>query len=508
MEVSVAPAKTPFDPVAAGSALFASRRAQIGWFLLLAIVSRISVFGDGNYFNDEYFYFQVGLRMHDGALPYVDMWDRKGPGLFLTYWLTGFFGRSLIAYQMAALLAAAATAFLVNCIAAHFTNRIGAILGGSLYLVLLVFFGGGGGQSPVFYNLPMAVAALSVVNALPRLREGQAPASLYAAMAAAGFAITFKQTAICEAAFLGSFAVWQLAKAKVPPLRLAATALLLMVAGAAPMALFAGFYALAGHFPEFWHAMVTANLAKTYNPAGDMWQRIATLAMLLSAAWVPALAGLLIRDTSPPQSHAAPRAFLIGWLIAGLAGVAVVPNFYEHYLLPLCLPLSVAAARALGFRKIGPIYGYAAVLFILLLGPGFDFAKRQASREAMAAAAADIRASAAQPRLLVYQGPVDLYRRVGRYPPTPLYYPLHLYFPAEHNVSHVGTAEAMRAIIAWRPTAIVTYHANPASEENPATAGLVHGYIKAHCRLKATRRFPEVYSSHLADIWICPDGPR
>ena len=139
------------------------------------------------------------------------------------------------------------------------------------------------------------------------------------------------------------------------------------------MALFAAFYALVGHLPEFWHAMVTANLAKTYNPAGDMAKRVATLAVLLSPAWIPALLGLLIHVTSPARSPGASRAFLAGWLIAGIAGVAIVPNFYEHYLLPLCLPVSVAAARAMGFRKIGPFYGFGAVLFILLLGPGFDF---------------------------------------------------------------------------------------------------------------------------------------
>ena len=496
MEVPAAPDKP---------GLLSSRRA---WFLILALVSRISVFGDTNYFNDEYFYWQVGLRMHEGALPYVDVWDRKGPGLFLTYWLPGFFSRSVYAYQTAALLAAAATGYIASRIAAHFTNPIGALLGGSLYLVLLVFFGGGGGQSPVFYNLPMAMAALLVVEALPRLRQGAVPASVYAAMAAAGFTITFKQTAVCESAFLGLFVLWQLGRAKVSAIRFAASALALMAAGAAPMALFAAFYALVGHFPEFWHAMVTANLAKTYNPAGDMAKRVGTLAALLSLAWIPALLGLLIRDSSTTESSAAPRAFLAGWLLAGIAGVAAVPNFYEHYLLPLCLPVSVAAGRALGFRKIGPIYGYAAVLFILVLGPGFDFAARRASRTAMAAAAADIRSSAPQPRLLVYEGPVDLYRQIGIYPPTPLYYPLHLYFPAESNVSHVPTADAMRAIIAWKPTAIVTYHAYPAYEENQDTAPLVHGYIKSHCQLKAQRHFPEVYSSHLADIWICAESPR
>ena len=496
--------KPPFDLAAATEALFIKRRAQIGWFLILALISRISVFGDTNYFNDEYFYFQAGLRLHDGQLPYVDVWDRKGPGLFLTYWLAGFFSRSVIAYQTAALLAATATAYLASRIAGHFTGRIGAMLGGSLYLVLLVFFGGGGGQSPVFYNLAMALAALTVVEALPRLRRGELPLSLYGAMASAGFAISFKQTAICESLFLGGFVLWQLWRARAPLPRLAGIALGLMAAGGAPMALFASLYALAGHFPEFWHAMVTANLAKTYNPAGDLWLRIGTLAMLFSPALLPALAGVLIRDESPD----APRSFLTGWLLAAIAGVAIVPNFYEHYLLPLCLPVSVAAARALGYRRIGPVYGYAAVLSILLLGPGLDFATRKASRQAMAATLADIRASSAHPRLLVYEGPVDLYRQIGVYPPSPLYYPLHLYFPAEHNVSPIGTAAAMRSIIAWRPTAVVTYHAFPTYEENQATAPLVRGYIASHCRLEATRELPEVYAAHLADIWLCPDSIR
>ena len=49
----------------------------------------------------------------------------------------------------------------------------------------------------------------------------------------------------------------------------------------------------------------------------------------------------------------------------------------------------------------------------------------------------------------------------------------------------------MRAIIAWRPTAIITYHAYPAPEENPATSGLVHSYIRARGHTQAPRRLPE-----------------
>ena len=185
------------EPMATPSAARA-RLALAAWLLAFALVSRITVFGDTNYFNDEYFYFQGGLRLWVGDLPYVDVWDRKGPGLFLTYALAGAVSSSVIAYQTLALLFAAATALCVSAIARRFTTPAGAALGGTLYLVLLVFFGGGGGQSPVFYNLWMALAALGVLRALSALDRGEASPALYVAMAAAGFALTFKQTAIAE----------------------------------------------------------------------------------------------------------------------------------------------------------------------------------------------------------------------------------------------------------------------------------------------------------------------
>ncbi len=477
--------------------LFRTRTAQFGWFLAFALAIRISVFGDTNYFNDEYFYFEAGIRLHDGLLPYADIWDRKGPGLFLTYWLIAFFSHSVLAFQIAATLCAAATAYVANRIAGHFANRLGAMLGGTLYLAMLTWLGGGGGQTPVFYNLPMAMAALAVVKSTPQLRLGKLPRSVIAAMAAAGFAITFKQTAICESLFLGLYVLWQLRRGAMPLPRLAASALALALAGAAPMLLAAAFFAVAGHFPEFWHAMVTSNLRKVVNPAGDHWHRIGGLAVLFAPAGLPALAGLAIRL----DEDEAGRAFLAGWLLTGMAGVAIVPNFFEHYLLPLCLPASVCAARAMGFRMTGPAYGWFAILFVLLISSAFDFPRRAQSREAMAALARDIRARDAHPRLFVFGGPVDLYRQFDSYPPTPLIYPLHLYFPAEENVSHLDTADEVRKVLAWRPSVVVFYHgANPASVSR-RTGPMVHDYLERNCRLWFTRELPELYVTQAVDVW-------
>mgnify|MGYP000969141168 CR=1 FL=1 len=477
--------------------LFRTRASQFAWFLAFALAIRISVFGDTNYFNDEYFYFEAGLRMHQGLLPYADIWDRKGPGLFLTYWLIAFSSHSVLAFQVAATLAAAATAYVANRIAGHFANRLGAMLGGTLYLVMLTWLGGGGGQTPVFYNLPMALAALAVVRALPDLRNGRLPSSVFAAMAAAGLAITFKQTAICESLFLGIFVLGQLHKGEMPLPRLAASAFAMALAGAAPMLLAGAFFALAGHFGEFWHAMVTANLRKTLDPAGDHWTRIGGLAALFAPAWIPALAGLALRRSEDQIG----RGFLAGWLLAGIAGVAIVPNFFEHYLLPLCLPASVCAARALGFGRIGPAFGWFAILFVLLVSSAFDFPRRAQSREAMAALVSDIRSREAHPRLFVFGGPVDLYRQFDGYPPTPLFYPLHLYFPAEDNVSHLDTAEEVRKVLAWRPSVVVFYHGVNPAVVNRRTGPMVQDYIARNCRLWSTRDLPELYVTQAVDVW-------
>jgi hypothetical protein len=119
-----------------------------------------------------------------------------------------------------------------------------------------------------------------------------------------------------------------------------------------------------------------------------------------------------------------------------------------------------------------------------------DFGKRAAARQAMAGITRDILAADPHPRPLVYQGPVDLYRQLGAYPPSPLYYPLHLYFPPEHNVSHLDTATEVRHMLAWKPSVVITFHDFPASEESRITAPLVRAYI-------------EVYSRHKIDVWGC-----
>jgi len=484
--------------------LLASRWAQLGWFLLFGLLTRAAVFGDLSYFNDEMFYFVAGQRMHDGLIPYVDVWDRKGPGLFLTYYLIAGISRNVLAYQLAAWLSAALTAQLTCMIAEKLTGRIGAVMGGTLYLAMLPMFGGAGGQSPVFYTLYVALAAWLVVRSWPDLRRGKAGWPIFAAMASAGFALTFKQTVICEAAFLGGFVLWQLLRSGMAPLRLTAAALGMALAGMLPFLIFSAGFAMIGHFAEFWHAMITSNLKKSYNPAGDHWQRIGVLCMVSAPALIAAITGAWMKRQPSDNTAGLPdsiaRPFLIGWLLAALIGVAMVPNFYEHYMLPLVLPISVAAARAMDRKPLGTAFGAFTLFFFLANSPALHFAKRELAREAMTSLARDIRARDPHPRLLIYEGPQYLYAMLDSYPPSPLLDSFHLYFPPEDNVSHLDTAREMQRDLDWQPSVVLTYHDWPTWEESQRTAPLVHAYTR-NCRLWFTRKYYEIYHEQAVDVY-------
>ncbi|MCW1403600.1 hypothetical protein OKA06_15265 [Novosphingobium sp. MW5] len=461
--------------------------AQLGLLLVVGLVTRASVFGDLSYFSDELFYFLAGQRMHYGLLPYVDVWDRKGPALFLTYYLIAGVSKSVWAYQIAAWLFASSTAFVIARIALRFTGVQGALAAGSVYLFSLALFGGAGGQSPVFYNLWMALAALLVLRG--KWRE------MLAAMALAGLAIAYKQSAAPEALFLGLAALWRLRQDGTKGGALVCRALVLAVAGALPFALFALFYLAVSHFDAFWQAMVTSNLRKAYNPVGDHWTRIAALAKLSSPLWLGAIAGMALGRKQMP------RWFIGGWIFAALIGFVSVPNFYEHYLLPVLVPLSVASASLFNRGAVGLGAAAAAALVFAANSPMFAFAKRAEARAAMEQIAADIRTRQPNPRLFVYEGPVWLYAMLDSYPPSPLLNNFHLYFPPEEGVSQFDSAAEVQRNLNWKPDVIVTYNNWEPWEENARTAPLVRGYVAQKCRHWATRDYHENYRSYRLDVW-------
>ena len=467
--------------------------AQFALLLAIALILRCDTFGDPNLHGDEVFYHQVGLALHDGVLPYVDVWDRKPFGLFALFYLITAISASPLAYQLVATMFAAATACIIARITQTWTRPLGGVLAGTCYLLWLAPFQGFGGQSPVFYNLFIAAAALLVQRALPRVALGERPRSVAAAMLLAGGAITIKTASFAEAGFLGLICLVTLLRSPLGTVAALRTGAVWAVLGLAPTLVIAAGYGLGGHWPEYWHAMVTANLAKQSSWL-DALYRGAIMLALLAPLLIPAVLGLIAQESCS-------RRFVVLWLGAALVGLAAVPNFYIHYALPLLVPLCVAASTFLARPLIGLMTTAALAVLALTLAPIFQFDHTARSRAALAELTIAIRGHRGAGPLLLYDAPPQLYRTAEQPFVTPLVFPTHLSHLMERDVSQFSTLAETRRVLALKPGAVVmaVYPRNlPANLE---TRRLVLGYVGRHCRLIRVVDMPERLVNAFIAVW-------
>jgi hypothetical protein len=284
--------------------------------------------------------------MHHGALPYVDVWDRKPFGLFAIYYLITGISPAPIAYQIAASLFAAATAAVIAALGARWTKPVGGLLAGVCYLFWLAPTQGFGGQTPLFYNLFIAGAALLLVRSRQHLKRGVIGRDAVLCMLLAGCAVTIKTTALFEAAFLGLFAVWTVARSGHGGAVTLRHAALYAAIGAAPMLLIGAAYWLGGHGPEF--------LARS----SDLELAQAAPRFLLDghprAHHVLVLGAIVDPGDLRPDGPGGPEPALHDAVARrGALGLVSVPRFYMHYALPLLVPLCVAASPFLARKGVG-----------------------------------------------------------------------------------------------------------------------------------------------------------
>lgn len=462
--------------------------------LLFAVILRCDTFGDPNLHGDENFYLTVGAAMHQGALPYVDVWDRKPLGLFLIYYLIAGISTAPLAYQLIATLFAAATAWAIGEIARQWGSKSqGALLAGACYLLWLAPLQGYGGQSPIFYNLFMVAAALLVVRALPALERARIPRTVPLAMLLAGASITVKTSAVFEAAFLGLLCTYTLHRSGMKPQRLLARALGWALIGIAPVALIAAWYWHSGHWSEYWHAMVTSNLSKVPDWP-TTWLRFRLMFVMLTPIIALAAFGLL-------EQQRGKRSFVALWLGAAFLGLLSVPNFYPHYALPLMVPLCVAGAPLLARGAIGRIALAAIAALSVVISPIFQFGHVARSQAAITALTNAVHAHAAGRELLIYDGPPQLYMLTGQHFLTPLVFPTHLSHLIEKDVSHLSTLGETRRVLALRPGVVVMATGIRNAPANFETRQLVQDYVSQNCRLITTVLVPERTREDGIAVW-------
>lgn len=443
-------------PLAVSGAASPARQMLLaaGVLLASAVVLRSAWFGNplGGY--DEQLYLLIGDRMLHGSLLYVDIWDRKPPGLFLIYAAIRLLGGDgVLQYQLVATGFAAATAFVIlRIVHRHYSLSTGLACG-LLYLLWIGVMGGEAGQAPVFYNLPVAVAALLVLDAFPAMgtRRGFVRAS--AAMALFGVAIFIKTTAVFEGCFFGLVVMLGCIRAGYRLPRLAAAALWFMLLGVLPFALAGLAYWSMGHFEAFWFANARSAMLRPGFPfAETSAYLIRTLLALTPAALLAALS--LRSSLDAPALPAWEARLLAGWLAAAALAFAAVGYFDQHYALPMLLPLTIAGARF--------VQGWPHRRFMLILLAAYPlFHQLALSRYLMRDDRADVAAivSAIPQRvtsecMFVFGAPAVLYHLSNACLVTPYAFADHLFRGDEAAAIGADPVAATRAALARRPAVI------------------------------------------------------
>ncbi len=421
-----------------------------------ALALRCWDFGNPVIHVDEQYYLLVGDRMLHGALPYVDIWDRKPIGLFLIFAAIRLLpGDGILTYQLMATAFATATAWGVWRAARMIgAAPLGALAAGVAYLIWVSLLGGRGGQSPVFYNLLMAAAMLLVLR-LPRLGDrcavGAIIASGTAACLLAGLAIQIKYTPVFEGAFFGLAHLWYLRRAGASLGLMALAALLWMATGAAPSLVVIGFYqGLGGSaFDAFWFANVTSIFLRPGYPIEQLLMRLLGIFAQLLPLMVAGAYGWRVRAQGPLARETGLATL---WIASALTGFAAIGTFFDHYALPLVAPFAMLAAPTLGrgWRIAG---GALAIgLAILLVRGAIRPNDAPGAREVARSVALNSRGGCPY----VFIGDTITYRLADACLPTAYAFPNLLAYTTEQGATGIDEAAEVRRILRRRPPVILS----------------------------------------------------
>lgn len=451
--------------------------------LAAALLLRAGQFGNPINGLDEQYYLLVGERMWSGALPYVDLWDRKPFGLFALFaGIAAFPGNGVLAAQLAATACATGTALIVSLIARRAVGWVPAAMAGIVYLAGVNELWGETTQTPVFYNLLTAGAALLVLRAADDPLAAASRPRAIIAMLLCGLAIQIKTIAVIEGAFLGLWLVAAMWRATRDMRRTIGFAVPLMLAGAAPTLGAMLLYLLLGHFDAWWHANVVSILVKgaPYDP--DAIERLQGCVLLLAPVILLALVGLRAR-TGRFTAWGQDTGFLLAWTAAGVLNYLAIGGFWPHYALPLLLALAPMIASALAMPRLGKPLFFAAIAWPLIhalaLNPAIAASDRAAAARVVAAIPREVRERC----MFIYEGPVAYYTLTGACTVTPWSFTAHLRSSREAPSLGTDPQVALRDALSKRPLVILTigdsqWHDRYLPNDRLIAATLARDYVR------------------------------
>ena len=492
-----------------------TRRSRIDllWLdaLLIAlpiVLIRLPWFGNPAVHVDEEFYLFVGDRMLHGALPYVDIWDRKPIGLFLIYTAIRLLGgNGIVVYQLVATGFAIGTALLIRSAVTPFAGRGAGIAAGIFYGLFLSIFQGMGGQSPVFYNLFVAAVAVMTLREIVSVDETslrRVRRTGCMVMLLLGLGIQIKYTVVFEGIFFGLALLWLTGRLSGWRLWLVSVNGMIWIGIAlAPTLLALLSYTLAGRANAFIFANFVSIFEKTQASVAQTGGRVQAILILLSPLLLMTAHLLWTYVTAKGELRRQRRLlgwFMFGWLAAAGAGFSSVGNYYFHYTLPLIVPLALAAGLWFGSGHMARL-AFAPVLAALALYVqsmrNSHYAEQYGTGRETGAIMTLVAPELKGGCLYVHDGPPILYYLTEACLVTPYPFPYHLDSLIESKSLGVDPVAEERRIIGQRPSVIVTAD-TPTIAPNIAVREVLDAALAHYYRLAGTvamgKRQIEVYA--------------
>ena len=378
----------PYRPDLPVSDIDSHARWYIPALVVFAFLLRAPFFGSPAVHIDEQFYLTVAEKwVHHGMIPFVDIWDRKPLGTFIVYALPALTPFPILGYQILATVFVVGTGIATIEIGALIASRRVGFMAALVYAVAVGLMEGPGGQTPVFYNLPVAIAMylyLDTASAIQRPTFKRIVAVGLGSCLLLGLAIQIKYVAAIEGAALSLFYLAALhVRHRVPLGHLVMLALGMIVLGLLPTALVASVYSAIGHWPEFFESNFASIFAKhLWNlPFAEFLRRFQE-SSLFCVFFLPFAAYALLTYRRARFSERAGWAFagIALWVVTALPGALMLGNPTRHYFLPTLAPMALLTAFGLSrvaasSGALGRFFaslekragGYGALLAILLV---------------------------------------------------------------------------------------------------------------------------------------------
>lgn len=407
-------------------------------------------------YTDAGVFLHAGSRILEGGVPYLDVWDHKGPGIALFaalgLWLEPKSG--LGALSLESLLVAGALSLVVSRLARDHAPWAATMAGLFIAACLARFYEFGLLTETVF--LPVQALALLAFADRPGRRKALV---LGAALA---WGLLLRPNLALTPAVLGAASLWSLWRKQ--PRAIPGWLLHGGVAAAFPLALVAGWLGTHGALAAAWDQAVVFNLH--YIGEHDAGFRAVMLAMIAYTLLESGLLPLALAGAATVRGRTNDR-LLVGSVLAftaELAFLALSGRMFAHYLVVLLIPggvlvtvaLDRLAARADGRRwprDLAMTAMSALVLFNLGRHYAETFPRWPAWKQDQERLVAFIAAhSAPGDTLLVLGLQPGLHVLSGREAPTRYAYQSAFLAPGYLRPEMIGELEAA---VAARPPAVI-----------------------------------------------------